>query len=1073
MSTNAAHTTNEERPRKRKGVTILKDARIDAISLVDRGANNHRFFLFKRATDFVDIDGNLIHVEQSEENVDKILPLFKGDTDESGNWRTAYCVVAVPGEVDQQEDVWPQEEVRKSAHEFLKNGALINYMHKDLSKIGDTVESYIAPVDMQIGDEKIIAGSWIIGIEPFDQVKQEIEKGYITGVSVQGTSRRVAMEKNTATLTASPNAMAATVPPAAPVENQSNGENAKNQRRIPIGAEGPGIKKLQHLLGVPETGIYDQVTELAFVEFLMRQGVEPEPTVQAMQDVLKQIEDSAAGAAALDTSTPSVAPKTAVEAAPNVVAPVAKDFVSMQEVATRRKDHGYGTMDVTGPVPGTITHVAVSNNPTTGVPQDSSVNVVDLKAIVSGDSNDPEDLKVALYLAAKRGNDHLMNHLNTVHGIKEPEEIFTTPFELDHLKLMVKVFILGEGDLREEENQTGTEGAGVSSQVHKSGELSKLATGNVAVWDNGKSAGVVLEDKGDTVVVEVEDKSGKITNVTKKKTDVTIIGSGSEPKKADDEEEVEKCDCEDKKKCKHALNKTASRPGSMHGHDPKKNGKIKHIVRSFGKWAGGKHRVCTARIRTEHPELAASGDVNALCAWLKDQWKGTTHWRGDDNKLAKAMESYDLTDEQVDDMFNIMCADMGIDAEVSLEKMVSDDYDAYLDELFGEEEVSKASDYVTTDDLTDEDRSILDRIVGIFKSNKKTEEKAEESRQLFDTETVNKADEATDSNATDHLDAAMRGLMVGMADALKNEDKDIQLSDLDHVLSDFSKWAEDYNDEIIEKSVKENMEKAVDPIVAADNPAKPDVPKKAGSLIGKTVTVGGKTGKVLTQFGTTLSIKLEDGSTVKAEVKDVKVVNANPTNGGKMEDVAKAAIDLDEERKARIVETRAFLDELLGESDTSAEATTTEVEKTEEATEQVAEATEEVVNEAPEAETEVVDTAAADEAPETTLNDVILFVNRLADQVETVSKSIEDQSTLTEKVEELAKRADVSEVLAEIKSELDELKKSFVPASQVEEVAKRLQAVENTPGTRTSEPVNEVRETVNKSATSSAWTGRF
>lgn len=1054
MSTNAAHTTNEERPRKRKGVTILKDARIDAISLVDRGANNHRFFLFKRATDFVDIDGNLIHVEDSEENVDKILPLFKGDTDESGNWRTAYCVVAVPGEVDQQEDVWPQEEVRKSAHEFLKNGALINYMHKDLSKIGDTVESYIAPVDMHIGDEKIIAGSWIIGIEPFDQVKQEIEKGYITGVSVQGTSRRVAMEKNAPTLTASPNAQAATVPAAAPVENQSNGENAKNQRRIPIGAEGPGIKKLQHLLGVPETGIYDQVTELAFVEFLMRQGVEPEPTVQAMQDVLKQIEESAAGTAALNTK-PAVSPKTAVEAAPNVVAPVAKDFVSMQTVGTRIKDHGYGTMEVTGPVPGTITHVDVRNNPTTGVPTDNSVNVVDLKAIVAGDSNDPEDLKVALYLAAKRGNDHLMNHLNTVHGIKEPEEIFTTPFEIDHLKLMVKVFILGEGELGEEENQTGTEGAGVSTQVNKSGELSKLATGNVAVWDNGKSAGVVLEDKGDTVVIEVEDKSGKISSVTKKKTDVTIIGSGSEPKKEEEDEEVEK---------------TASRPGSMHGHDPKKNGKIKHIVRSFGKWAGGKHRVCTARIRTEHPELAASGDVNALCAWLKDQWKGTTHWRGDDNKLAKAMESYELTDEQVDDMFNIMCADMGIDAEVSLQKMISDDYDAYLDELFGEEEVSKASDVLVEDELSDEDKSILDKIVGIFKSNKKTEEKAEESRQLFDTETVEKTAETTDSNATDHLDAAMRGLMVGMADALKNEDKDIQLSDLDHVLSDFSKWAEDYNDEIIEKSVKENMEKAVDPIVAADNPAKPSVPK-TGSLIGKTVTVGGKTGKVLTQFGTTLSIKLEDGSTVKAEVKDVKVVNANPTNGGKMEDVAKAAIDLDEERKARIVETRAFLDELLGESDTSAEATTTEVEKTEEATEQVAEAVE--VNETPEAETEVVDTAAADEAPETTLNDVILFVNRLADQVETVSKSIEDTNTLTEKVEELAKRADVSEVLAEIKSELDELKKSFVPASQVEEVTKRLQAVENTPGTRTSEPVNEVRETVNKSATSSAWTGRF
>jgi hypothetical protein len=68
--------------------------------------------------------------------------------------------------------------------------------------------------------------------------------------------------------------------------------------------------------------------------------------------------------------------------------------------------------------------------------------------------------------------------------------------------------------------------------------------------------------------------------------------------------------------------------GSMGGQDPRKFGKIRYIVRSFGTWAKGKHSVCTKRLRVEHPELCKGpAGCNALCAWLKDQWAGTTKWR--------------------------------------------------------------------------------------------------------------------------------------------------------------------------------------------------------------------------------------------------------------------------------------------------------------------------------------------------------------------------------------------------------------------------------------------------------------
>ena len=77
-----------------------------------------------------------------------------------------------------------------------------------------------------------------------------------------------------------------------------------------------------------------------------------------------------------------------------------------------------------------------------------------------------------------------------------------------------------------------------------------------------------------------------------------------------------------------ALVEASSAGGSAGGHDPKAHGKIRYIVRAFGKWARGQHSVCVRRIRTEHPEVAKGRNINALCAWLKDQWAGTTKWRG-------------------------------------------------------------------------------------------------------------------------------------------------------------------------------------------------------------------------------------------------------------------------------------------------------------------------------------------------------------------------------------------------------------------------------------------------------------
>ena len=168
--------------------TILKDANIAAISLVDRGANLKKIFLFKRADDAA--EQNVEHDAAEELREGLLQPIIKagGPGDE---WSTIYCLVAVPGEVDQQGDIWEADEIEKSAHDFVASGGLINFMHETLDPVGKLVESVIAPQDFNINGEHIKKGSWYIAVKPNEDMKQLIKTGQITGVSVQGSAQRV------------------------------------------------------------------------------------------------------------------------------------------------------------------------------------------------------------------------------------------------------------------------------------------------------------------------------------------------------------------------------------------------------------------------------------------------------------------------------------------------------------------------------------------------------------------------------------------------------------------------------------------------------------------------------------------------------------------------------------------------------------------------------------------------------------------------------------------------------------------------------------------------------------------
>ncbi|QDS32519.1 XkdF-like putative serine protease domain-containing protein [Brevibacillus brevis] len=157
---------------------VLKDARITHISLVDKGANGRPFAIIK---------------EEGKEPLQKDIRIAKADKAK----QIVYGVVYEPDTEDAHEDQMTVEEIEKAAHGFMErqNTYNIDKQHDlDVDK-GYVVESYIAPVDMELGDQEIKKGSWVAGVKVTDaDTWEQIEKGEITGFSMWGVGKREKVE---------------------------------------------------------------------------------------------------------------------------------------------------------------------------------------------------------------------------------------------------------------------------------------------------------------------------------------------------------------------------------------------------------------------------------------------------------------------------------------------------------------------------------------------------------------------------------------------------------------------------------------------------------------------------------------------------------------------------------------------------------------------------------------------------------------------------------------------------------------------------------------------------------------
>lgn len=136
-------------------------------------------------------DGGFVEKSDDEPDEDVIeIPIIKADAEQ----HLVYGLVYEPDTEDTQGDGMTADEIEKTAHTYNANYRLVNKQHKtDVN--ADVVESYIAPVDFELGGQSIKKGSWLLVTRANDpKVWEDIKKGKLGGYSMEGYGRRKAVK---------------------------------------------------------------------------------------------------------------------------------------------------------------------------------------------------------------------------------------------------------------------------------------------------------------------------------------------------------------------------------------------------------------------------------------------------------------------------------------------------------------------------------------------------------------------------------------------------------------------------------------------------------------------------------------------------------------------------------------------------------------------------------------------------------------------------------------------------------------------------------------------------------------
>lgn len=95
-------------------------------------------------------------------------------------------IVLEPETIDAHGDIISAEEIEKASYFFMQKSRTIGERHKKKAQ-AEVIESYIAPTNLEIGEQKVKKGTWIISVKITDQdTWAKVKDGYFTGFSVGG-----------------------------------------------------------------------------------------------------------------------------------------------------------------------------------------------------------------------------------------------------------------------------------------------------------------------------------------------------------------------------------------------------------------------------------------------------------------------------------------------------------------------------------------------------------------------------------------------------------------------------------------------------------------------------------------------------------------------------------------------------------------------------------------------------------------------------------------------------------------------------------------------------------------------
>ena len=97
----------------------------------------------------------------------------------------------IPDKPDKEGDVVRKSTIEDVAYDYMSEHQMVDEMHDEQARDGHSVvESYVAPQDIDLGDETVPEGSWIVSVKLSDDAWKRVEQGEFTGFSIQGAGSR-------------------------------------------------------------------------------------------------------------------------------------------------------------------------------------------------------------------------------------------------------------------------------------------------------------------------------------------------------------------------------------------------------------------------------------------------------------------------------------------------------------------------------------------------------------------------------------------------------------------------------------------------------------------------------------------------------------------------------------------------------------------------------------------------------------------------------------------------------------------------------------------------------------------